>query len=607
MRSLTSLALALGSLRLVLATDALLAGEGGARDPDARSEGLLSVAQTLNNGEERQAVLDELLDEQDLAQSVIEDGPSVEKEDPADLIGNASSDSDTALPASADAASAEVVGLAAPAHAAADISVALPTAEDASVAMSMSGKDAAPPNSVAEAQLTKYEQDRLSAAELENVQLRKMLSQADSYESGLWAKMKTFKETAEKTLKKAEGELKAVPKLKQRVTELSSLLEQEKKKESAQQKKLKALKLKFAVATQRTVRNNKALNLVRTHLKSLEAQNSQLLQQIRNASAASKSVHQQMNVSQQKHSMLMISLQDLQKQLRQNSTTLDSALKDTDKAMQTLRAKMQATDEREKEILKTQQESEGKVNGLRKQLDEQEKELSDVKQQEEKVKVHASDLAMQVKKGRLDEKTEFHKLRETASDVRSLQKEAKALQKKQLENKQASEKTKKAYDAAKADLQQMESEIKKLRGNAPWLEAKVKAEQTQAQDEEKKTRQAYEERDTAKAMLEQANAKLAQLQDQYAGVVTVLGESDSKATAATPKTQALRGSQEPAKTPPTQKPKADAAPAASAKQPSTNKDSADDGSDLLDQAMAEDDDILSQTAALAEDNLLSDE
>merc|ERR1719310_2117272 len=101
------------------------------------------------------------------------------------------------------------------------------------MALSISGKDGGQQNSgVAEAQLTKYEQDRLSAAELENVQLRKMLSQADSYESGLWAKMKTFKETAEKTLKKAEGELKAVPKLKQRVTELSSLLEQEKKKES---------------------------------------------------------------------------------------------------------------------------------------------------------------------------------------------------------------------------------------------------------------------------------------------------------------------------------------------------------------------------------------
>lgn len=473
------------------------------------------------------------------------------------------------------------------------------------MAMSMSGKDGSPPNSVAEAQLTKYEQDRLSAAELENVQLRKMLSQADSYESGLWAKMKTFKETAEKTLKKAEGELKAVPKLKQRVTELSSLLEQEKKKETAQQKKLKALKLKFAVATQRTVRNNKALTLVRAHLKSLENQNSELLQQIRNASEASKAVHQQMNASQQKHSMLMISLKDLQKQLHQNST-LDYILEDTDKAMQNLRAKMQATDQMEKQILKAQQESEGKVNGLRKQLDEEKLQLSEVKQQEEQVKAHASDLAMQVKKGRLDEKTEFHKLRETASSVRSLQKEAKALQKKQLENKQVSEKTKKDYDVAKADLKQMETEIKKLRGNAPWLEAKVKAEQTQAQDEEKKTRQAYEERDTAKAMLEQANAKLAQLQEQYAGVVTVLGDSDTKATATAAKTQALRGSQEPAKAAPTQKPKVEAAPAAPAKA-SSNKDSADDGSDLLDQAMAEGDDILSQTAALAEDNLLSDE
>merc|ERR1719217_998968 len=121
--------------------------------------------------------------------------------------------------------------------------------------------------------------------------------------------------------------------------------------------------------------------------------------------------------------MLLVSLDDLHQQLQHNSTSLETALKDADKVMQALRKKMATTDAEEKEVLKAQQESEGQVNGLREKFAEKENQLSTVKQQEEQVKSHATEMAMQVKKGRYDEKTEFHKLKETASEVRSLQKE----------------------------------------------------------------------------------------------------------------------------------------------------------------------------------------
>lgn len=565
-------------------------------DPDVRTEGLLSVAQSLNAGDERQHVLDELMDEQDLAQSVIEDGPAIEKEDAATLISNITDVDAVDVYHSSDAAAAAPT---------------VPTDDAATAVVAKEGSQ----NTAAEAQLQRYQQDRLAAAELEGVQLRKMLTQADSYEKGLWAKMKTFKATAEKTLKKAEGQMQEIPKLKQRVTELSSLLEQEKKKEATQDKKLKDLKLKFAVAAQRTMRNNKALNLVRTHLKSLEAQNSELLQQIRNASGKAKSFHAQINATSHQHRLLLASLEDLSKQLRHNSTQLASAVKDADKIKQQLQQHMQAAEVKEKEVLAQQKESEKEVDALRETLEKEEKQLSAAKLQEAELKSKTANLGAKAKRGRREEKNKFHELKEAANDIHTLQQQVKMLQKRQLDGQSTSKKTQQAYAAAKTQLEHMQKEIKKLRGNAPWLEAKLKAEKAQAQSEVEKTRQAYEERDTAKAMLEQAKAKLQQLQEQYAGVVTVLGDADAKASTEG-KSHALRGSQaseesdkpavaRPAIRTATEEAAAAAPGVAGAKKAKSGDESFDDASDL-DQALAEDDDILSQTANLADDNLLSD-
>eukprot|EP00929_Paragymnodinium_shiwhaense_P008710 TRINITY_DN112676_c0_g1_i1.p1 TRINITY_DN112676_c0_g1~~TRINITY_DN112676_c0_g1_i1.p1 ORF type:complete len:597 (-),score=251.52 TRINITY_DN112676_c0_g1_i1:88-1878(-) len=559
-------------------------------DPDSRSEGLLNVAQMLTAGADRQAVLDELMDEQDLAQSVIEDGAGVAK-DATDLIGNISDTDAVVADRTPDAAV-----------------LAVPPPVDAVVLAAKEGSR----SSVSEAQLTKYEQDRLSAAELENVQLRKMLSQADSYESGLWAKMKTFKETADKTLKKAEGEIKAIPKLKSRVAELSKLLEDERKKESAQGKKLKALKLKFAVASQRTMRSNKALNLVRKHLKSLEAQNSELLQQLRNASVANKAIHTKVNATVENNHLLLASLETLKKQLQHNGTHLDTALKSAAKMQQKLQERIKAAEAKEKKVLSKQQENENVIAALQKTLLEKKKKLSVDKEKDEELRSKATEFAMQAKKGRLDEKTELHKLRETAGDVRSLQQEVKELKKKDSESKSAEQKSQMVYKDAKASLETVEKEIKKLRGNAPWLEAKVKAGNSQAADEAQKTRQAYEERDAAKAMLAEAKKKLHALQQQYAGVVTVIGETNSEtkaeAVAGSSKSVAsLRGAQaeqEPTKPPPKKADDASVMPAPAKKEAS---EEGGGGGDMLDQALAEDEDILSQTAALAEDNLLSEE
>merc|ERR1719181_2004455 len=104
-----------------------------------------------------------------------------------------------------------------------------------------------------------------------------------------------------------------------------------------------------------------------------------------------------MNISNQKHRMLLVSLEDLHTQLQHNSTTVELATKDADKVMQGLRKKMETTDAEEKKVLEVQQESEAKVNKLRDELSGKEKQLSSVKQQEEHLKSHASDLAMQVK------------------------------------------------------------------------------------------------------------------------------------------------------------------------------------------------------------------
>merc|ERR1712125_163462 len=88
-------------------------------------------------------------------------------------------------------------------------------------------------------------EDRLSAAETENVQLRQLLAQADSYENELWGQFKQYKQDAANAAAKVMGKNKGVLQYHRQIKELEGEVKSKFKKLATQRKQTKAIKMKL--------------------------------------------------------------------------------------------------------------------------------------------------------------------------------------------------------------------------------------------------------------------------------------------------------------------------------------------------------------------------
>jgi chromosome segregation ATPase len=374
-------------------------------------------------------------------------------------------------------------------------------------------------------------QDRLAEKERENEQLRQLLTQADSYENGLWLKFKKFKEVAAKATSDAAAHDQDVPSLKHSIEALQKDKVRLDMKLGRQAGRVAALKGQLGNITKIADKNNDALSWAQLHMKSQQRQNSRLLDLVNNAEDTAKALNKKIASSERNRTELEGTLDAVKNKFQQKQIH-NQHVDQTRESVEWANA--QATDnaeaaERSVKVEETRvQAIEKKLDPLTKQLDEEQRRLSEEQHHGWELRRTSKTLEDTLKDENRNATLRVDQLRHVSSIARSLRKSAVRIREEAADVDQEREKAQQSLDFIKTNSARAETEIKRLRGSGPNMEAKVEDEQKIVQQASEQAKIAFEARDAEKAMLTETQTKTTKLEEQYAAVVKIV-ESQMKA------------------------------------------------------------------------------
>eukprot|EP00929_Paragymnodinium_shiwhaense_P051876 TRINITY_DN26039_c0_g1_i1.p1 TRINITY_DN26039_c0_g1~~TRINITY_DN26039_c0_g1_i1.p1 ORF type:complete len:543 (+),score=209.07 TRINITY_DN26039_c0_g1_i1:74-1702(+) len=471
-----------------------------------RASSLQSLASELTSEDEQSSVLDELSSERDDARGALGD------------------DSDDAVQLAAELADGDSVDKGdAPTAGAEDVAPPKPAGPRAAAA-------AATANSAAIVGGPHFE-ERLSAAESENAQLRQLLAQADNYENELWAKFKAYKEDAANAAAKVMGRSRAVPKLHHEVRELEGQVKGGLKKLADQRKFAKLIKLKLLNVTRSSGQHQRAMGWAQLHLASLQRQNTAMYSLLKNATATDKQLAGQ--------------LDELHKEGDKTQGEIKAA---TEKLREKVASEKHLEEEKEEALAATSQWEE-KANAAEKRLESEEISAKAVFSQIDPIKKEVKDedvainqeaksmkqwqqkgvaLSKLLQQERFNTSRADKKLRQFTAAEGALKQKVEALKKDAESEDDARYKVEAATKKVLADKQRAEAEVKNLRGSGPALEAQVAAAEEKVQKEAVEEKKAFKERDQAKSELAVVQEQISQLEKRYTSTVAVLGKTEGR-------------------------------------------------------------------------------
>lgn len=479
-----------------------------------RVSSLKSLASQLALEDEQSSVLDELSSERDDARIADDDKEGGSDLDAAqltdDLVAGVDSENATATTDSTSSTN--------PADPSAPETIA---AKTNALSAAASGNGMAP---------RRFE-ERLSAAESENAQLRQLLAQADNYENELWAKFKAYKEDAATAAAKVMGKSKAVPQLHHQVRDLEGEVKTGFKRLAEERKQMKAIKLKLVNVSRSSGQHQRAMGWAQLHLASLQRQNSALFSLLKNASDTNHELEEKLELLNQENAKLQGQVKDASDKVHQKEADEKHLEEQKEEALAAESQLEEQADAQQKRIESEEISAkavESSIDPLRKKVNDTQESLTKESASLEQWQAKDNTLTSLVKNAasntsKLDKK--LHKL--TAVEA-ALKRKVQTLKKQADDEEEAREQVDEATKKVVNERARAEVEVKNLRGSGPVLEAQVASEEEKVQKAAVEEKKAFQERDAAQAQLAAVQRKISDLEKRYSSTVAVLGKAEAK-------------------------------------------------------------------------------